>query len=307
MDAPADSNPSPPAAGPEVAPATDTADAKARTPSDQKVASAGEEKAALPSDQKAASTGEEKAAPPSEQKVAPTGEEKAAPPSEQKAAPEEPPCLGKTDIYVAADSGGFVGAYYTEADLRKEVAAQYPASEFVAYHFRLNPAQPAREVYILPYQAGDAIAFVTNDEAHCRKVHAALARVGLTYEDDISYWRHPVGRLCFPAKKRLDILARAAREAPSGADDEGAAERLMADFLRRARAEGAPAEEKAAPPGETKRRETEEDGGAPNLLTILDCAEPALLRAADAQTGSPDEKEAPSSTTEARIRAVAQA
>lgn len=130
---------------------------------------------------------------------------------------------GVRPLTVVADSSGFVGAFTNETKA-KEFITPYATKgvPFVLYNFTIDTsvAEQSR-VFVVPYRGSDAVAFVSNDIARCRKVHTVLNAIGLTYEDDISFWEHPVDVPCAPAVKRLDTFLEGLRL--YGADDAKAA------------------------------------------------------------------------------------
>ena len=87
--------------------------------------------------------------------------------------------------------------------------------KFIVYCF--NTAQPKCKddlltVWVILYKDLDAVAFVTNNKNIALKVQTVYAKIGLTYDDDIDYWKQPIG-LSPAAKNRLDMIHSAqARE-----------------------------------------------------------------------------------------------
>ena len=68
------------------------------------------------------------------------------------------------------------------------------------------------------YRDVDAVAFVSNNRAAAEQVQLSLGRVGITYPDNIDYWRHSVGVPIARSVERLDQLTRVNKL--YGADDE---------------------------------------------------------------------------------------
>lgn len=110
-------------------------------------------------------------------------------------------------LTVVADSSGFVGAF-TDEKKAKEFIRPYIGSgvPLILYRFTLAANADQERVFVIPYRGSDAVAFVSNDIARCREVHATLSSVGLTYEDEVEYWEHPVDAPCAPAVNRLKTL-----------------------------------------------------------------------------------------------------
>lgn len=116
-------------------------------------------------------------------------------------------------VVVVADSSGFVGAFSSN-EKAKAFAEPYANKgvPFIMYRYHLEKTPGLKnKVFVVPYRGSDAVAFVSNCAEKCRKIHAALNAVGLSYEDDISYWEHPVDVPCAPAVKRLDSFLEGLR------------------------------------------------------------------------------------------------
>ncbi len=111
-----------------------------------------------------------------------------------------------SEVFIVSDSGGFVGAYLSRDELARQVTGKYPSVRFVIHRFPLNEQLSAVDIYLVLYVTCDAVALATNDVAECRRVHGALRAVGMTYEDEADYLRHPTNIICAPSKKRLDTL-----------------------------------------------------------------------------------------------------
>lgn len=111
-------------------------------------------------------------------------------------------------IHVVSDSGGFVGAFLSQADVANVVLVPYPEHAFVIQVFPVASTAPLDTVHVIPYTGCDAVAFVSNDIAKCKAVHKLLASIGMTYDDDIDYWKQETGKICPPAKRRLDLLKK---------------------------------------------------------------------------------------------------
>jgi hypothetical protein len=114
-------------------------------------------------------------------------------------------------LVVVADSSGFVGAF-TDERKAKEFALPYTRSgvPLIMYRSTLSADADQERVFVIPYRSSDAVAFVSNDIALCRTVHATLDSVGLTYgcddDDALRYWEHPVDVPCAPAVNRLKAV-----------------------------------------------------------------------------------------------------
>lgn len=109
-------------------------------------------------------------------------------------------------IHVVSDSAGFVAAFLNREQIVTAILEKYPEQNFVIQSFPMSEEHSKSEVFIIPYITINSVAFVSNDRAECQRVHQALLRVGLTYDDDVDFWKHPVGIVCAPAKKRLDHM-----------------------------------------------------------------------------------------------------
>lgn len=123
-------------------------------------------------------------------------------------------------LTVVADSSGFVGAF-TDEKKAKEFIRPYSKSgiPLIVYRFTLAANADQGRVFVIPYRSSDAVAFVSNDIARCREVHAALNSVGLTYEDEVEYWEHSVDAPCAPAVNRLKALLNGAKMCAAEAEE----------------------------------------------------------------------------------------
>lgn len=131
------------------------------------------------------------------------------------------------EVYIVVDEAGFVGAFYSKEDAQR-VPKAYPMLSFAFFKSRLDTGKPRDTVYAIPYLGNNAIAFASNDLEKSRAVHKTLVRVSLGYEDDdVTYWKYPVGRLIEPVRTRLHILARGYQAYTTGALQRETAEELM--------------------------------------------------------------------------------
>ncbi len=112
--------------------------------------------------------------------------------------------IHSSQLFVALDSGGFVGAFFTRAEI-SALSTKYQMPVVVIPYF-IEVKCPCTHVYVVPSHEGNIPAFVSNSEDKARAVQTALNAVSLSIPDDIKHWRQPVGVLSASAKYRWDLL-----------------------------------------------------------------------------------------------------
>lgn len=112
------------------------------------------------------------------------------------------------EVHVVIASCGFVGAFLTLEDVATKIIKEYPGINFVRYVFKLNDKISPEFVYVIPYSTTFVPAFVSNDPDECTRVKALLDGVGLSFNDDIKFWHHPVGIINKKAKTELDHMKK---------------------------------------------------------------------------------------------------
>ena len=110
-------------------------------------------------------------------------------------------------IYSISDNVGYVGSFYSISDI-EDVIKKYPLMKFIVYCFKTTKPTTvdlSTTVWIILYHTTDAVAYVTNCREDAVKVQQTYLKVGLTYEDDVDYWKQPIG-LSPSAVERLELL-----------------------------------------------------------------------------------------------------
>jgi hypothetical protein len=111
-------------------------------------------------------------------------------------------------FYVVCDSLGFVGAY-KEANMVITLRNKYAPTPFIVHRFRLRPGVQQDEVWNVLYKANDMVAFASNDREEAKTALEAYNELGLSYEDDIDYWRQPLNKINVSAEERLNSIKKA--------------------------------------------------------------------------------------------------
>ena len=105
-----------------------------------------------------------------------------------KSVEENPPY-----IYAISDNVGYVGSFYSISDIG-DVVRTFPLMKFVVHCFKTSKEiEDLFTIWVILYHTIDAVAYVTNSREDAIKVQKAYAKIGLSYEDDIDYWKQPIG------------------------------------------------------------------------------------------------------------------
>jgi hypothetical protein len=107
--------------------------------------------------------------------------------------------------YVVSDAEGFVGAFLspTEAVHRMQKYSKH-GIPFLITECPLKAGVSTANVYAIPYRGNNAVAFVSNDVEEAKWAQNALARVGLVFEDDVTFWECPTDHVLEVAERRLE-------------------------------------------------------------------------------------------------------
>jgi hypothetical protein len=173
---------------------------------------------------------------------------------------------GSGNMFVVADSAGFVGAFPTLAAATQATVQKYSCIPFIVYRFPWA-AGPRGRVWVVLMRSSDAVAFVSNDREEAERVKGIYERVGLAYEDSIDYWEQPTGAVTPPAARRLESQQHAHDMYAGPAE---AAQQFTAENEARSQAFlAAAAPDSENGPLARLLRETER-------ITIMDCVIPGL-------------------------------
>ena len=125
----------------------------------------------------------------------------------ESSAPQPPP-LTTTSYYVVSDRYGFIAAFSSELLLRYEMGKYY-LIPYIIQKFEANQKFPLDSIWVVLYRDIDAVAFVSNDRDEAVKFQKLYNSVGLSYEDDIDYWKQQVNVVMPLALERLKQISEA--------------------------------------------------------------------------------------------------
>lgn len=135
-----------------------------------------------------------------------------------------------TNYYVLSDSHGFVGAFYSAAEVAAEVHKYYMVP-FITQLFPVAPG-PVEKIWVILYRDIDAVAFVTNSRTEAEQVQKIYNSVGLTYIDSVDYWEQSANKIIPSAAERLNSLDRAHKMYATVATQEEIEQHEFEDFER---------------------------------------------------------------------------
>ncbi len=110
-------------------------------------------------------------------------------------------------LYIVSDGAGFVGAFLSHEEAIKLTRGRFPTSSFVIQVFP-RPPGPATDVWLVIYRANDAVVYASTVRDDAARVQTAYERIGLVYENSLDELQHPIGKVCIPAEKRLELQHR---------------------------------------------------------------------------------------------------
>jgi hypothetical protein len=136
-------------------------------------------------------------------------------------------------FYVVSDASGFVGAF-NDINAVIQLTKEYKLIPFITQRFRVSPDHPDDHIWTVLYSANDVVAFASNDRNEAILAQKTLNTLGLSYPDDIDYWRHNVNSITKSAEERLKSISRAHEMyASAGPDTQEDIERAYKEDLAR--------------------------------------------------------------------------
>jgi hypothetical protein len=121
---------------------------------------------------------------------------------------DEAPPLTTTSYFVVSDRYGFVAAFSSELLLRYEMNKFY-LIPYIIQKFEADQNCPLNYIWVVLYRELDAIAFVSNNRDEAVKFQKLYNSIGLSYDDDIDYWKQQVNVITPLALERLSQMSEA--------------------------------------------------------------------------------------------------